>query len=254
MHLIERFGGTPIVFSTIEIVPPTSWDACDKAIDALYMYHGLIFTSTNGVDFFFRRMEDQGTSLQELSPKLIFAVGEKTGNAVESHGLRVTSMPEKFTAQDLARTIQHDDLYGKTFLFPRGDLGDNTLAGNLKTLGAHVDSIVVYQTQKPKENNVDLMKTMLIGGKIDFATFTSPSTFKNFIALFTPEETKKIQDRINIAVIGPVTARLVEETGWGCGIIAPDSTTESLVEAIVEYVQSEQHQTSTPARQSEEHN
>ena len=56
---LRRLGGTPVLFPTIEIVAPASWDECDRAIDALYMYDGIIFTSRNGVEFFMRRLHER---------------------------------------------------------------------------------------------------------------------------------------------------------------------------------------------------
>ncbi|MBI1806657.1 MAG: uroporphyrinogen-III synthase [Ignavibacteria bacterium] len=254
VRLVERWGGAPIVFPTIEITPPVSWEASDKAIDALYMYDGLMFTSTNGVEFFFRRINERKVLLQDLRSKLIFVVGEKTKTAAESHGLRVTLTPEKFTAQDLAKALQHEDLHGKTFLFPRGNVGDDTLAGNLKILGAKVDSIIVYQTQKPEEKNVREIKTMLLGGKIDVVTFTSPSTFKNFIALFSHNEIDRMSHHTKIAVIGPVTAKAVEQGGLEWDIIPPESTIEALVESIAHALPSEVRDNEIPSRQSEKRN
>jgi uroporphyrinogen III methyltransferase/synthase len=32
IELIQRFGGTPLHFPTIHIVPPDSWEECDAAI------------------------------------------------------------------------------------------------------------------------------------------------------------------------------------------------------------------------------
>ena len=38
VRAIEEHGGTAIVFPTIEIIAPLSWDQCEKAIASLYMY------------------------------------------------------------------------------------------------------------------------------------------------------------------------------------------------------------------------
>ena len=81
VHLIEQYGGRAIVFSTLEIVPPGSWADCDRAIKSLSLYDGLIFTSTNGVEFFFRRLKERGGPLQELHSKMILVVGEKRRRA-----------------------------------------------------------------------------------------------------------------------------------------------------------------------------
>ena len=49
-------GAEVIEFPTIEIVPPLRWDGLDQAIDRLTSYDWVIFTSINGVHFFWLRL------------------------------------------------------------------------------------------------------------------------------------------------------------------------------------------------------
>jgi uroporphyrinogen-III synthase len=239
VQAIERYGGNPVVFPTIEITPPASWEACDRAIDGLYMYDGLIFTSSNAVEFFFKRLSEREIPFQDLKSKTVFVVGEATKQAVEQHGLSVTAMPEKFTAFDLVKALHQEDLKDKCFLFPRGNLGNNNLRDNLKILGAQVESVIVYQTQRPAEQNINQIKSMILQEKIDIVTFTSPSTFKNFAVLFSSDELKHLQQHVKIAAIGPVTAEAVEEFNLEVDILSKESTTDSLIQSILNYVDAE---------------
>jgi uroporphyrinogen III methyltransferase/synthase len=230
VHALERLGGKAVVFSTIEILPPASWEACDKALDGLYMYDGLLFTSRNGAEGFLGRASERQIDPKALRAKKIFVVGAKTKEAVEHHGYSVTAMPERFTAADLSKAIDQEDLKGKAFLFPRGNLGSDILPDTLKLMGASVDSIQVYRTVPATSG--DKLRTMILAGGIDVVTFTSPSTFSNFCSLFSRTELFELVRHTKIAVIGPVTERAVEEAGLEADIVAPSSTVESLVEAI----------------------
>ncbi len=236
---IEREAGTAIVCSTIEITPAKSWDACDRALDGIYMYDGLIFTSTNGVEFFFQRMSEKMIPFKNLKSKSIFVVGEKTKQTVERFELSVTVFPEKFTGSDLSKKLEQEDLRGKTFLFPRGNLGKDILADNLKLLGANVNPITVYETHKPQHANIQEIEVMILKDKIDFVAFTSPSTFKNFCELFPANNLKNLFDHMNIAVIGPVTARAIEESGYEIDVLPKESTIEALVEAMIHHTSTE---------------
>ena len=238
VNLIIQRGGTPVVFPTIQILPPDSWDSCDRALQGLYMYDGIIFTSSNGVDCFFRRCTEKSIPKADLQSKQVFVVGEKTKQATEKAGLSVAMMPEKFTASDLSRQLEQQDLHGKTFLFPRGNLGSNVLADNLKLLGAGVDSVIVYKTEKPNTEHIDKIRLLLEQKKIDVLSFTSSSTFNNFTALFSKQEMETFCTTARIAVIGPVTAKTVESFGLNVDIIPSVSTTSALVEAIEEFFQS----------------
>src|SRR5258706_31490 len=105
---IEQSGGTPVLFPTIEIRPAKSWEECDRSIDRINSYDGLIFTSTNGVQYFCERLSARGRPIGDLRQKIICVVGEKTRQAATGLGLSLTFMPQRFTASDLARTLARE--------------------------------------------------------------------------------------------------------------------------------------------------
>src|SRR5215211_3303231 len=57
--LLENLGAKVICRPMVEIVEPDSWDMLDGAIEKLATYDGLLFTSANGVKFFFRRLRQK---------------------------------------------------------------------------------------------------------------------------------------------------------------------------------------------------
>lgn len=233
---IEGRGGIAYAIPTIEILPAASWDACDRALEGLHMYDGLIFTSANGVSFFFQRIAALGIATSSLSTKKTFVVGTKTRDELAAHGVAVTTMPERFTADDLAAAIDHEDLHGRTFLFPRGDLGSTTLQDTLRLLGASVDAVPVYRTVRPTGSEAERLRSLVLGGKVRIATFTSPSTFRNFIDLFDVRERESIRKTVVFAAIGPVTARAIRSDGFAVPIESVESTTGSLTSAIEAFV------------------
>ena len=54
--MLEDMGAEIILFPTVEIVPPQTWDGLDNAIDEVNSYDWIIFTSANGVRYFFSRL------------------------------------------------------------------------------------------------------------------------------------------------------------------------------------------------------
>src|SRR5688572_32457698 len=62
---LEKYGARVIVCPTIEIRELESYERLDEAIEHLYGYDWLIFTSVNGVDHFFRRLEATGHNAHE---------------------------------------------------------------------------------------------------------------------------------------------------------------------------------------------
>src|SRR5438105_1848119 len=80
---LEGLGATVIHCPTIQIVEPSSWEALDEAIGRLESYDWLIFTSANGVEFFFRRLgERRSDGLRAVSGLQTCAVGPATARAI----------------------------------------------------------------------------------------------------------------------------------------------------------------------------
>ena len=61
---LRDLGAEVIELPTIEIVPPASWKGLDRAIDQMGSYDWLIFTSANGVNFFWQRLKEKGKDLR----------------------------------------------------------------------------------------------------------------------------------------------------------------------------------------------
>src|SRR5687768_463921 len=75
---LKKYGAEVILCPTIEISELDSYERLDEAIDHLYGYDWLIFTSVNGVDYFFRRLKARGRNTSELDELKVCAIGEAT--------------------------------------------------------------------------------------------------------------------------------------------------------------------------------
>jgi uroporphyrinogen III methyltransferase/synthase len=232
---IEKSGGTPVLLPTIEIRPARSWEECDRSIDHIQLYDGLIFTSTNGVHYFCERWTARGLPVGQLRTRMVCVVGEKTREAALGLGLTVTFMPQRFNASDLARTLAQEDLRGKRFLFPRGNLGDETIQEHLSMHGAVVDCVTVYETHMARPGNFPEIRAMLLSGKVDVVTFTSPSTFNNFISLFPGNEVAAFRPLTLVAAIGPATSAAIRRHGMQADIAPEEPSACSLVDSIIRY-------------------
>jgi uroporphyrinogen-III synthase len=243
LRAIEARGGTPLLFPMIEIAPPLSWERCDDAIARIGRFDGLVFASANGVEGFFHRLAARGVPAGNLAGTPAYAVGQRTKDAVERHGLDVRAVPERFTAADLVETLKGLDLAGQRFLFPRGNLGSATLADGLAAQGALVETVEVYRTIEPEHADVARISERLKSRQVDIITFASPSSARHFAALVAPEAMRTVA----LAAIGPATAAAVTELGFVPAVVAPQSSMESLLDAIAEYFQHNGTPSSTTA-------
>jgi uroporphyrinogen III methyltransferase/synthase len=232
---IEQYGGIPVIFPAIEILPPESWDACNKALDNFDNYDGLVFTSANAVRSFFGHAEERKALRNGYRKKFFLAVGEKTKRSLSEFGIDAAQVPEHFSARDLARSLREEDVKGKQFLFPCGDISLPTIAEEIHRMEGAIDSVVVYRTVKPDESAAEQFEMMLREGKIDCITFTSPSTATNFFSMIDSTLLKENSKKVLLAAIGNTTAAAIGETGFHAGVVASESTIEGLTRSIAEY-------------------
>jgi uroporphyrinogen III methyltransferase/synthase len=72
-------------------------------------------------------------------------------------------------------------------------------------------------------------------GSVDFLTFTSSSTVKNFKALLPKGKFKALIRDVTVASIGPITSDTARDLGFEVDITAKDFTIPGLCEAIVQH-------------------
>ena len=234
---LEELGAEILEFHTIRIVPPTDWNTLDSSIDKIDSYDWLIFTSSNGVKFFFQRFFEQGRDIREMKGIKICAVGSKTASAINKYGIKVDMIPEKFNAEGLIKSFM--ELYGEIglkgvrFLLPRAEVAREIFPDKVRELGGKIDIPVTYRAAKPDFLGKRL-KRFFREGKISVATFTSAATFNNFFDILGKEAEALLRD-VAIAVIGPVTAKAVEKRDLKVSIMPEEATIDAMVNEIINF-------------------
>ncbi|RMF68099.1 MAG: uroporphyrinogen-III synthase [Calditrichaeota bacterium] len=154
-------------------------------------------------------------------------------------GIEVELVPETFNAEGLLAAFARQDLRGKDVLIPKAQEGREVLEKGLQAQGARVTAVAVYKTQAPK---ADSAPEKIAGLHVDLVTFTSPSTFTNFLSLVGSERVKAWQrDGCVLAAIGQVTAAAMAKQNFTADILPEQSTVDSLVEAISRYFSCPEH-------------
>lgn len=229
--LIDR-GASPIEFPSIDVVPPASWAELDSALDAVETYQWVIFTSANAVRFFFERLRSRGRDLRVLKGVNICAVGPKTAEALEQHGLKADLIPSEFKAEGVLAALGGVQVKGLRFLIPRAKVAREIIPEKLRELGAEVTVATAYENVRPAAD-VDRVKKLFTEKKIAAVTFTSSSTVHNFVEMLGQKEYKSLLNGVAVACIGPVTAKTAEEYGMKIDVMPKEYTIPALVEAMV---------------------
>jgi uroporphyrinogen III methyltransferase / synthase len=236
---LEALGATVIHCPTIEVVPPDSWASLDASIDRIRQYDWIVFTSANGVRFFFQRLTARHIeSRRALSSCVICAIGPATARALDKAGSSAQVIASDSKSEGALKAIVNHlgaaaGVQGLRFLIPRARIARDVLPTELRKLGAQVDAVDAYQTVKPdlaREEIISLFKTK----RIDAITFTSPSTVSNFAELVGLKDLSELLKSTLVACIGPITARTAARFGLRKTLQPRLHNAIALVEVIVE--------------------
>jgi len=237
--LLESYGATVLICPTIEIREPDSYQRLDEALDHLYGYDWLIFTSTNGVEFFLKRLTNRGLSAGDLDEIRVCAIGQKTADKLHDAHVHVDIVPSESTGEGVFTALTEflggpERLQSLNILLPRAAVGRDYLPKALEDAGARVDVVATYQTVLPENFDRGRVRAMLAGSG-DCIAFTSPSTIKNLAKLFDTPDLGNALPGVVIACIGPVTAATATEYGLKVDVQPTQQTATDLARAIADY-------------------
>ena len=234
LKMLSDAGAECLECPTIEVKPPQSWDALDEAIRRILDYEWLVFTSVNGVNFFFKRLFDAGQDSRALQSGQVAAIGPATAQRLMDFGIRCDLIPENYRAESVVTAFEGISIAGKKVLLPRAKEARSILPEALTRMGALVDEVTAYVTVIA-DHNAKTMLARLENGEIDCLTFTSSSTVRNFKLLLPPDKFDGLIKKTMVACIGPITAETAESLGFDVDIVAREYTIPGLYAAIVDH-------------------
>ncbi|WP_300803371.1 uroporphyrinogen-III C-methyltransferase [uncultured Desulfovibrio sp.] len=231
---LVQLGADVIQCPTIEISPLPDYAELDAAIERLSEYAWLIFTSVNGVRWFWKRLEAAGKDSRALGLCRVAAIGPATAEALEARGIRPDFIPGRYVAEGVVEgLLARGKVDGVRMLLPRAAKAREVLPDELRKAGARVDVISAYETIPAAARKDEVLERMR-AGTLDCVTFGSSSTVENFLSLI-PAETLRAHPDVRLAAIGPVTAKTLEAHGLPCHIMPEEYTIPALVQALVSH-------------------
>ena len=234
IRALSELGAQCLFFPTIKIIPPARWEGLDRAIEGISRYDWILFTSVNGVKYFFERLLVASKDFRHLKGIKIGVIGPKTTSALMDRGISPDMIPDRYWAEGIVEALEGYPIEGKRVLLPRPAIARDYIPKKLKSLGAIVDVVEAYQTVKP-EYSQDQLGELFNNGKIDMIAFTSPSAVTNFLALFEDTSIYEEISKTEVACIGQITAQKATEIGLKVTIVPDEYTVNALTRAIVEF-------------------
>ncbi|TDA69346.1 MAG: uroporphyrinogen-III C-methyltransferase [Clostridia bacterium] len=234
---LEALGAEAVEVPVIKFTAPgDAYAAVDRAMEQIATYAWLIFTSANGVDFFFRRfLAEKQRDIRELGTARLAAIGPQTAACLRRLGLRVDCQAREYRAEGLFEELARFGVEGRKLLLARAEVAREVLPDSLRSLGATVDEVPVYRTL-PAAENAPALRELLAIHRIDAVTFTSSSTAYNFAAL-AGGDVKELMRGVAAVSIGPVTSQALKDIGLAPTVEASEYTIPGLVRALVNYFQ-----------------
>jgi len=233
VQLLQDRGACCFPFPTIAIQPLPDTTHIQEALHDLQHLDWLVFTSVNGVRFFWEQLGLAGLDSRAIGPCRVAAIGPATADAVRSKGVNPDFVPETYVAESVVQGMLSFGVEGKEVLIPRAETAREVLPQELKKAGARVRVLPVYRTELAEESAEPILEAM-DQGKVHVVTFTSSSTVSNFFSLLTPDQLRPhVQTgQVRLACIGPITAKTLESYGFETHIMPQSYTIPALAQAL----------------------
>lgn len=224
---IEACGGEPIQIPLINIV------CRHESIDPHHIkkYEWIFITSANGVHCFFQRLKEQ-EQLHLLKDCRLAVVGHKTEEALKAYGFTADFIPSVYNADTMAEEFRQAFPNAKRLLLVRGNQSRPTLPREFTKHGYEFAMLEVYETMTNTEAK-EALNQVLGQGKLDFITFTSPSTVQAFFELVNP---KFLDEQMVYVCIGTTTQAAAEAAGCKTILIPDVFTIEGMIETMKDYI------------------
>lgn len=234
VSMLEKLGALCIEIPTISIVPSEDTTPLKESIERISHYDWLVFTSVNGVQFFFNTLFEMGKDVRILGHLKFACIGPATRQRLKDFSIISDILPETYRAESVVKAFSNIEIKNRKILLPRAKKARTILPEELTKMGALVDEIAAYETRLNTEGRQELI-TLLEKNEIDAVTFTSSSTVSNFTSLLESKELKNRLKNVITASIGPITSETARSFGIEPDIEAEEYTIKGLVNALLAY-------------------
>ena len=218
LQLVREQGGRAIALPAIEIVPKGP-EVAEQFIDKLRKkkHYYCAFMSQQAVNILFDLARDKIAPV--LKSTTVIAVGPKTKQSLEEHGIKVGLVLEKFSSFGLIDLLSRIEPAGKKIIIPRSGAANNFATGALIRLGMDVDEILLYPVRtRAVEPRGKEFCDLLLQKRVDAIIFTSASNVNSFFEIMDRVSKDELQlDSITKVVsIGPFTSKVLRGRGSEC--------------------------------------
>ncbi len=220
-RFIQSLGWTPLIVHTVELRPRPASKVLSELRNATSpgSPDWLVFMSPRGVDLFFDILKSQNNPLPGITGhSRVLAVGPKTKSSLTRQGIQKVDTPYSYSSDGVADFLVKYPLQSKRVILARSSQASDLLAGKLRSRGASVTTISLYESSIPSDQeSVSSFLIQLRSGTVDATLFTSALSAANLFEMSkpqsTPEELRELLTNCLVGAIGPTTAAQLRKLG-----------------------------------------
>jgi uroporphyrinogen-III synthase len=230
---LSELGAAVVELPLIQISKEIDKETLADVLSELGSYDWIVFTSANGVRFFFEEFYRIFEDVRALGMLRFASVGETTTKAIVEQHIRVECQPKVATAEALAdELVATGSLDSAKVLVITGSQNRDTIIKKLEEARAIVDQLQVYKTEKTDLRDNDAAADFRAKGA-DAILFASSSAVQSFTDQAASLKLEKKAVRPIAGSIGPQTSETMKKVGMPVDFEAKNPSLDALVEALV---------------------
>jgi uroporphyrinogen-III synthase len=215
VELVSSEKATPIPLPTIELVSKGE-KIVDEFLESIKQDDPdySVFMSSKAVKLLFdsaKKISMYETLQLAVANTIVIAVGPKTKTALESEGIKVAHMPDRYSSVGIGEVFTRLNAVGKKVIVPRSGASTPFLKTLLEKIGIIVKEIHLYDVCAFRDTSQwNNFRQLFSENKVDGIVFTSASSVRAFFEIM-----KKDYDdatllnnlqKTKIVSIGPFTS------------------------------------------------
>ena len=230
---LSALGAEVLELPLIRVSKDVPQDVLADVMAELGTYDWIVFTSANGVRYFFEEFFRLFDDIRVLGLLRIASVGEGTARAVAALHLRIECQPATATAEALAdELVATGSLDSAKILVITGNLNREAIVQKLEAARAIVDCLQVYKTEKTDLQAEPAAADFRTRGA-DAILFASSSAVQSFVDQAAALKPESGATRPLAGSIGPQTTETMKQLGVPVDFIAKTPSLDAMVEALV---------------------
>lgn len=234
-NLLTEESATLLSMPTIDVRPLPLDEFGLTQLRNLDQFDWIVFTSPNGLKFFFARLFEIQHNYVLPDRVKIGVVGKKTASQLECYGTSAAFINLGNTAEDFSVDFINRINEGERVLFPIGNLARTVIEDRISKKASST-RVLFYETVMPEHVDPEILD-LIINDQYDMIVLTSPSGCKNLLQLI---DGKSDPSKLRLVCIGQTTSAEAIRNGLEPLITAGTSNSQGIYSAILNYFQRKQ--------------